>query len=136
MCVHGNAVCTRRHAHHDFFFSDAQDFCKCRARPIAENGVGRSNAFPIADMEHVCSIHIATPRAIPAATPYNASLNVKRHHFYLAQPHWYMTCFPFLPFTCLAGASSVGVAGPVLPLPLHAFTGVLLLLCLITPAPE
>lgn len=53
------------------------------------------------------------------------------------QPHWYMTCFPFLPLTCLCGcASSVGVAGPALPPPPHAFTGVLLLLCLITPAPE
>ena len=118
------------------FFLVAQKIRRYRERLFVGKGVRRFSAF-IYSRHGACLFYTYCyiPRHSSSYTD-NASLVVKRHHFYLAQPHWYMTCFPFLPFTCLAGASSVGVAGPVLPLPPHAFTGVLLLLCLITPAPE
>ena len=70
-------------------------------------------------------------------TKTNASLNNNSLFLFAHQPHWYITCFPLRPLACLwFDASPLGVEGPESPLPPHAFTGVLLLLCLITPAPE
>ena len=70
-------------------------------------------------------------------TKTNASLNNNSLFLLAHQPHWYITCFPLRPLACLwFDASPLGVEGPESPLPPHAFTGVLLLLCLITPAPE
>ena len=70
-------------------------------------------------------------------TETNASLNNNSLFLLALQPHWYITCFPLRPLACLwFDASPLGVEGPESPLPPHAFTGVLLLLCLITPAPE